>query len=106
MEKRLDGVLKQVQKIGAEIIKLQEELKNKTVTASTGGGMVSVTANGKREIMEVKIDKEVVNPEDIEMLEDLVLSAVNEALRRAQDLVQNEISKLSGGINIPQGLLF
>lgn len=101
MDKRLDGVLKQVQKISTEIVKLQEELKNKTITASAGGGMVSVTANGKREITEIKIDKEAVDPEDVEMLEDLVLSAVNEVLRRVQDMVQNEMSKLSGGINIP-----
>jgi hypothetical protein len=101
MNKGMSNIFKQVQKIGYKIAKIQEELSERTVTATSGGGMVTVKANGQKEIVEIKIDKEVVNPEDVEMLEDLVQAAVNEALRRAQEMIMEEMSKITGGLSIP-----
>jgi hypothetical protein len=99
--KGFGNMLKQAQKIGAKLAKVQEELAKKTVTATSGGGMVTVTANGQKEITEIKIEPEVINPEDKEMLEDLVLAAVNEALRRVDEMATQEMSKIAGGLNIP-----
>ncbi len=102
MSKKMFGnIMKQAQKMQEEIGKIQEEAKKKTVEASAGGGMVVVTANGAMEIESIKIEREVVNPEDIEMLQDLVVAAVNEALRRAQQMVSEEMGKVTGGMNIP-----
>ncbi|HEC82998.1 MAG TPA: YbaB/EbfC family nucleoid-associated protein [Firmicutes bacterium] len=97
--------MKQAQRLQSQIQKMQEELAERTVEATSGGGMVTVVANGKQEIVSIKIDPEVVNKDDIEMLEDLIVAAVNEAKRRAQELVMNEISKLTGGLGIPPGLV-
>lgn len=94
-------MLKQVQKMQAEMAKAQEELKNKTVDATAGGGVITVTANGNQEIVAIKIEPDAVDPDDVEMLEDLVVAAVNEALRKAQDLVAQEMQKITGGLNIP-----
>jgi DNA-binding YbaB/EbfC family protein len=80
---------------------VQEELERRTVEASSGGGMVTVTVNGKLEVMDIKIDPQVLNFEDVGMLEDLIIAAVNDALRRAQELMAQELSKLAGGLNIP-----
>lgn len=93
--------MKQAQKMQQEMGKIQEESKKKTVEASAGGGMVIVVANGALEILSVKIEKDVVNPEDIEMLQDLVVAAVNEALRMAQQMVGQDMSKVTGGMNLP-----
>lgn len=102
MSKKMFGnIMKQAQKMQEEIGKIQEEAKKKTVEASAGGGMVVVTANGAMEIESIKIEREVVNPEDIEMLQDLVVAAVNEALRRAQQMVSEEMGKVTGNMNIP-----
>ncbi len=100
-KKMLGDLMKQAQKMQQEMGKIQEESKKKTVEASAGGGMVVVVANGAMEIISVKIEKDVVNPEDIEMLQDLVTAAVNEALRRAQQMVSDDMGKLTGGMNIP-----
>jgi DNA-binding YbaB/EbfC family protein len=81
--------------------KLQEELKERTVEASAGGGVVEVTVSGKQELLAIKIKPEVVDPEDIEMLQDLVLAAVNEGLRKSQEMVADEMAKITGGLNIP-----
>ncbi len=94
-------MMKQVQKMQADMAKLQEELVNQTVEATSGGGMVKVVANGKQEIMSIKINPEAVDPEDVEMLQDMVMAAVNEALRQSQDMVAREMSKITGGMNIP-----
>ncbi|NLK00351.1 MAG: YbaB/EbfC family nucleoid-associated protein [Clostridia bacterium] len=94
-------MMKQVQKMQANIAKLQEELEERIVDIAAGGGAIEVKANGKQEILEIKIDPEVVDPEDVEMLEDLVLAAVNEALREAQEMVSKEMSKITGGMKIP-----
>jgi DNA-binding YbaB/EbfC family protein len=100
-KKMLGDLMKQAQKMQQEMGKIQEESKKKTVEASAGGGMVVVVANGAQEIISIKIEKDVVNPEDIEMLQDLVTAAVNEALRRAQQMVSDDMGKLTGGMNIP-----
>jgi DNA-binding YbaB/EbfC family protein len=97
----MQKMLKQVQRMQADMAKAQEELKNKTVEATAGGGVVSVVANGSQEIVSITIKPEAVDPDDVEMLEDLVMAAVNEALRKAQELAAQEMQKLTGGLNIP-----
>jgi len=82
-------------------MKAQEEAKQKTVEATAGGGMVTVVASGAGNLISIKIEKDVVNPEDVEMLQDLILAASNEAIRRAQEMVSSEMSKLTGGLNLP-----
>jgi DNA-binding YbaB/EbfC family protein len=108
MSKKMIGdMMQQAQKMQAEMQRIQEEAKQKTIEASAGGGMVVVVASGAMEIVSIKIEKDVVNPEDIEMLQDLVLAASNEALRRAQQMVNDAMGKLTGGMNIPgMGNLF
>jgi len=101
MNKGMFGnLMRQAKKMQQEMAKVQEEAKKKVVEASAGGGMVTVTANGSMEILSIKIEREVVNPDDIEMLQDLVVAAVNEALRRAQQMLSEEMSKITGGLNI------
>ena len=80
---------------------IQEELATKTVEATSGGGMITVVANGGQEIVKIKIEKDVVDANDVEMLEDLVLAAVNEAIRQSREMVSAEMSKVTGGLNIP-----
>ncbi len=100
-KKMLGDLMKQAQKMQQEMGRIQEESKKKTVEASAGGGMVVVTANGAMEIVSIKIEKDVVNPDDIEMLQDLIMAAVNEALRRAHQMVTEDMSKITGGMNLP-----
>lgn len=97
----MNKMMKQVQKMQTEMTKLQEELEERIVEASAGGEAVAVKVNGKQELLEIKIKPDVVDPEDVEMLEDLVLAAVNEGLRTAQEMVASEMSKITGGMNIP-----
>jgi len=85
--------------------KLQEEAAGKTIEASSGGGMVTVVANGRQEVLSIKIDPSVVDPNDLEMLQDLISAAVNEALRKSQDLMKEEMSKLTAGMGLPPGLM-
>jgi DNA-binding YbaB/EbfC family protein len=94
-------IMKQAQKMQEQMARVQEELANKTVEAAAGGGMVTVTANGKQEILAVKISPEVINPQDSAMLEDLVTAAVNEALRSSRELLQQEMTKITGGLRSP-----
>jgi DNA-binding YbaB/EbfC family protein len=101
MSKDMNKIFKQVQKMQAEMERIQAELAEKTVEGTAGGGMVKVTANGKQEILEVKIDKEVVDPEDVEMLEDLIVAAVNQALENAQKMQAEGMSQLTGGMQLP-----
>lgn len=82
-------------------MELQEELAGKTVEATAGGGMVAVTVNGKFEVLSLRIEKEVVNPEDVEMLQDLIIAAVNEGIRKAQEMSAAEMAKITGGMQIP-----
>ncbi len=97
----MGNMMKQAQKFQAKIAKLQEELGDKTVEASAGGGMVTVVANGHQEVISIHIDPEVVEPDDTEMLQDLVLAAVNDALNRAKNMVNEEMGKVTQGMNIP-----
>ena len=99
--KGMGNMMKQAQKLQSKMLKLQEEMAEKTVEASSGGGMVKVVANGRHQILSIQIEKEVVDPEDLEMLQDLILAAVNEALLKSQEMVSGEMSKLTGGMNIP-----
>lgn len=94
-------IMKQAKKMQERMTNLQKELETKTVEAQAGGGMVRVVVNGKYEIVSLKIEKEVVNPEDIEMLQDLVAAAVNEGIRKSQEMASAEMSKITGGLNIP-----
>ncbi len=97
----LGQMMKQAQKMQAKIMKIQEEMAERSVEASSGGGMVTVTANGKQEILSIRIEPEVVDPEDVEMLQDLVAAAVNEALKKAQEMVAEEMAKVTGGMQLP-----
>jgi DNA-binding YbaB/EbfC family protein len=101
MTKGRGGRLKQAQRIQAQLAKVQEEMAQKTIEASSGGGMVSVVVNGRQEVISIDIEREVVNPEDIDMLQDLVLAAVNEGIRKSQEMVTEEMKKLTGGLSIP-----
>jgi len=101
MAKGLGNIMKQAQQMQAKIARMQQELETREVEASAGGGMVTARANGKQQILELKIEKDVVDPEDVEMLQDLVLAAVNEAIKKSQDMIQSEMSKVTGGMNIP-----
>jgi DNA-binding YbaB/EbfC family protein len=98
----MGNLLKQAQQFQAKLAKLQEELGSKTVEASSGGGMVTVIANGRQEIVSIKVDPEVIDPGDKEMLQDLILAAVNDALSRAKSMVNEEMGKLTHGLNLPQ----
>lgn len=97
----IGNIMKQAKKLQERMTSLQNELALRTVEASAGGGMVSVLVNGKHELVSLKIEKEVVNTEDVDMLQDLIMAAVNEGMRKAQEMASVEMAKLTGGINIP-----
>ena len=97
----ITNMVKQVQKVQEQISRIQDELADRTVEASSGGGMVTVVANGRQEIVSVKIAPEAVDPRDITMLEDLVAAAANQALRQSKELMQEELAKITGGLKIP-----
>ena len=99
----MNQMMKQVQQMQEKMAHVQQELEQKTVSAESGGGVVKVTANGKQTLVKIQIDKEVVNPDDVEMLEDLVLAASNKALEEASKMAQEEMSKVTSGMlpNIP-----
>ena len=97
----LGNIMKQAKKMQERMGKLQQELETRTIEAQAGGGMVKVVVNGKFEIVSLQIEKDVVNPEDIEMLQDLVAAAVNEGIRKAQEMASQEMAKITGGLNIP-----
>lgn len=99
--KGMGKMMKQAQQLQAKMLKLQEEMASKTVETTSGGGMVAVVANGKQQLQSIRIEKEVVDPDDVEMLEDLILAAVNDALVKANEMVAEEMGKLTGGLNIP-----
>ncbi|MFO7750735.1 MAG: YbaB/EbfC family nucleoid-associated protein [Desulfobacteraceae bacterium] len=99
--KNMGGMMKQAQKMQKKMMKMQEELATQTVEASAGGGMVKVVANGGQKIESITLEKEIVDPEDVEMLQDLVMAAVNDALNKSQEMVSGEMSKITGGMNLP-----
>lgn len=93
-------MMKQAQKMQQDLLKMQEELDQATYTASAGGGVVTATVSGKRELVSLDIDPEAVDPDDVEMLQDMVIAAVNEALHQAEDTAAQSMSKLTGGLNL------
>jgi DNA-binding YbaB/EbfC family protein len=97
----MGNLMKQAQEFQSKMAQLQEELKEKTVEASSGGGMVTVVVDGQQEIRSVKIDPEVIDPDDIEMLQDLIMAAVNDGLTKAKEMANEEMGKLTGGLNLP-----
>jgi DNA-binding YbaB/EbfC family protein len=94
------AMMKQAQKMQQEMLRMQEEMENKTYTAKAGGGMVSATVNGKHEVVDLQINPEAVDPDDVEMLQDMVIAAVNEAMRTADAEAANNMSRLTGGMNL------
>lgn len=98
------GMMKKMQKLQADMAKMQEELKARTLEASVGGGAVTVTVTGEKQIKSIKIAPSAVDPDDVEMLEDLVAAAVNEALKKVDDMMAQEMGKLTGGLNLPPGM--
>ena len=94
-------MMKEAQKLQAQMQQVQAELAKKKIDASAGGGMVTVEVNGHQELVSIKIDREVVNPEDVQMLEDLVLAACNEGLRKSREMAQAEMAKVTAGLKIP-----
>ena len=99
--KDMQGILRQAQQMQERLARLQEELAGKTVEASSGGGMVTVVVNGRQEVVSVRIEKEVVSPEDVELLQDLVAGAMNEAISRSRKMMADEMAKITGGMNLP-----
>jgi DNA-binding YbaB/EbfC family protein len=97
----LGNIMKQAQQMQRRMAELQEELEHKQVEASAGGGMVTAVVSGKQQLLELRIDPTVVDSDDVEMLQDLVTAAVNEAIKQSQQMAQEEMSKLTGGMNIP-----
>lgn len=97
----ISSLMNQAKQVQEKMQKMQEELGSKTVTGSSGGGMVTVTVSGAQEVLALSIEKELINVEEKKMLEDLVLSAVNDGLRKARELGRGEMSKLTGGLRIP-----
>lgn len=100
----MNNMMKQAQKMQKEMMRIQEEIEQRTVEASAGGGAVTVVVSGKKDIKSIIIKPEVVDPDDVEMLQDLIMAAVNEAIRQADEMVAKEMSKLTGGLNLPGGL--
>jgi DNA-binding YbaB/EbfC family protein len=99
--KDMEGILRQAQQVQERIARVQEELAGKTVEASAGGGMVTVVVNGRQEIVSVRIEKEVVSPDDVDLLQDLVAGAANEAISRSRKMMADEMAKITGGLNLP-----
>ncbi len=98
------GMMKKVQKMQADMAKLQEELKQRTLEVTAGGGAIKVVISGDKEIRSLKIDPEAIDPEDVEMLEDMLIAAFNEALKKVDDMTSTEMAKVTGGMNLPKGM--
>jgi hypothetical protein len=101
MAKGLGNIMKQAQQMQQKMERMQAELQSREVEASAGGGMVTATVNGAQQLVALKMEPSVIDPEDVEMLQDLVLAAVNEAIKKSQAMAQEEMSKITGGMNIP-----
>ena len=97
----MQQIMRQAQKMQKKMEEAQEEAANQIVEASAGGGMVSVKVNGKQELLEISIEKDVINPDDVEMLQDLIVAAVNEGMKKAQQIMQDKLQGITGGLNIP-----
>lgn len=101
MKNNMNSIMRQAQKMQNQIAKIQDDLGDKKIETSAGGGMVTVVVNGKQELLAIKINPEVVDPEDVGLLEDMVLGAVNQAMESASSMMNSEIEKVTGGFNIP-----
>ncbi len=101
MKGNMNNMMKQMQKMQKQMMKAQEELKEKTIEGTAGGGMVIVTANGHKEILDVAIKEEAVDPDDVEMLQDLVLAATNDALKKVDEVVNKDMGQFTKGMNLP-----
>ncbi len=99
--KNMNQMMKQVKKMQQEMEKAQEDLKDKTIETTSGGGMVKVVANGHKQILSITINRDVVDPEDVEMLQDLILTAINDALNQVDQMVSDDLGKYTGGLNMP-----
>lgn len=97
----MQGMMKKVQKMQADMAKLQEELKTRTVETTVGGGALTIVVNGKKEVESIKIKPDVLDPEDVEMLQDMIVSAVNEGMRKIDEMTEREMSKITGGLKLP-----
>jgi nucleoid-associated protein EbfC len=97
-------MMKQIQKMQNDMLRMQEEIKSRTLEASSGGGVVRVVVNGQKEVESLFIDPQAVDPEDLEMLQDMVVAAVNEGLRKVEEMIAEEMKKITGGMNLPPGL--
>lgn len=104
MKGGMNSIVRQAQKMQAQIAKVQEEIGKKKVEASTGGGVVTAVVNGKQELLDIRIDPEVLNPDDVELLQEMIVGAVNQAMKTAADMMDTEVEKITGGLSIP-GLL-
>lgn len=104
MPGNMGNLMKQAQKMQRQMEEMQKELETKTVEATAGGEAVKVVVNGRKEVVEIELKPEVVDPEDIEMLQDLVMAAINEGLRKADEMVNSQMSTITGGLNLPGGL--
>ncbi len=101
MPQNMNNMIKQAQRMQEQMLKIQQEAEEKELTASSGGGAVSVTVSGKKQITKISISPEAVDPEDVETLEDMIMAAVNEAMRQADEMMASEMGKVTGGMNIP-----
>jgi nucleoid-associated protein EbfC len=101
MSKGLGNIMKQAQMMQQKIARMQQELESRQVEASAGGGMVTAVVNGKQQLVALRIERSVVDPEDVEMLQDLVVAATNEAIKKSQEMMQEEMGRITGGFNIP-----
>lgn len=101
MAKNLGHLMKQAKQMQTKLATLQKELEARELETAAGGGMIKIKVNGKQEIIDIKIDRECVDPNDVEMLEELIKTAINKAVKESQDMVSNAMSKVTGGINIP-----
>lgn len=101
MKGNMNNIVRQAQRMQSKIEKVQEEIAEKEVEASTGGGVVTATVNGNSELLKLKIDPEVANPEDVEILEEMIIGAVNQAMKTATQMMNDEVEKITGGLNIP-----
>ncbi len=101
MSPKLTDIMKQAQKMQAKMAEIQEELADKIVESTSGGGMVKVQVNGRQEVLSIVIEPDVVDPDDVEMLQDLIVAAVNDALHKSQEMMAEEMKKLTGGMSIP-----
>ena len=104
MAGNMQKMMKQMQQMQVKMAKLQEELANTPVEAAAGGGVVKVTVNGANQLVDIQINPEVMDPDDPEMLQDLIIAAVNEAMRKAQEMTEKEMGKLTAGVKLPGGM--